>query len=342
MTPVVPQLCLERCEWLPLHQLDHKTILITGATGLVGRALIAALLPLCPRYSLRILALVRDLNKARECFADAGDHLCFLLGDIRTPLAVDGPVDYIIHGAAVTSSQSFMEKPVDTVLTAVDGTRNILELAREKKVCSVVYLSSMEVYGTPRQNTPLCESQLGDLDPLSLRSGYPESKRLCENLCVAYASQYGVPVTIARLAQTFGPGIPAGDRRVLIQFMESAQKNRDIEIKTSGNSSRMYLYTFDCACALITLLLKGQPATAYNVADKRSYCSIVALADLVIRITGSSSAVRTNTGSAEETAMYPPDSFLCLDTTRLEQLGWRPLVTMEEGLLSLAQALQRP
>ena len=327
---------LKDCPWLDLEALRDSTLFITGGTGLVGFNVLQELTRVSDTLNLRILALVRDPARAAAKFAAFGDRVTLIAGDVQDTLSIDEPIDYIIHGASPTASRFFVEQPAETILTAVGGTRHMLELARQKQVRGMVYLSSMEVYGTVNDPRVLTEADLGYVDPLQVRSSYPEGKRLCENLCVAYHAEYGVPVRIARLVQTFGPGIPANDTRVVVQFIRSALANEDIAIKASGESSRMYLYTFDAVSALLTLLTAGQSGTAYNVANKDSYSSIKELAATVMELFGATAEVRTNTGTAEERRMYPPDSYLRLDVSRLEGLGWRPLVSHRDGLQALA------
>jgi nucleoside-diphosphate-sugar epimerase len=333
------QSALTRCSWLDPEQLRNSDILITGGTGLIGYNLLLELSRLQREYGLRLHALVRSKSAAAERFAAFLDRVNLIEGDVCGDLNIDGPLDYIVHGASVTSSRFFVEQPVETIMTSVMGTRNLLELARTKGVKSMVYLSSMEVYGAVDSREPLTESMLGHVDPLNVRSSYPESKRMCESLCVAYAKEYGVPVKIARLAQTFGPGLQPQDKRAIVQFLESALAGRNIEIKASGESSRMYLYTFDAVSALLTLLLRGADGEAYNLADKNTYCSIRTLAQTIVRVCGAKSRVLVNTGSEEERRIYPPDSFLRLDTTKLENLGWKALYSLEEGLASLGKAI---
>lgn len=329
---------LNDCPWLDLEAMRDSTLFITGGTGLVGFNVLQELTRVSKSLNLRILALVRDPARATEKFAALDDEVTLIAGDVQNCPAIDEPIDYIIHGASPTASRFFVEQPVETILTAVEGTRHMLELARQKQVRGMVYLSSMEVYGTVNDPRLLTETDLGYVDPQQVRSSYPESKRLCENLCAAYHSEYGVPVSIARLVQTFGPGIPANDSRVVVQFIRSAMAGEDIAIKASGDTARMYLYTFDAVSALLTLLLGGAGGTAYNVANKDSYSSIKELAATVTDLFGSHGAVHTNTGTEEERRMYPPDSFLRLDVSRLEGLGWRPLVSHRDGLQALAES----
>ena len=333
-----PNMTLADCPWLSLEQLRDSAILITGGTGLVGYNLLRELSAIAPGLNLTIYALVRNEEKALQRFSDFPHNIRLILGDVTRPITMDAPLDYIIHGASITSSRTFVEQPVETVMTSVMGMRNLLELARQKQVRSMVYLSSMEVYGSPENDSLLTEQDVGYLNPLSLRSSYPESKRLCEILCVAYAKEYAVPVTIARLAQTFGPGMQSGDKRAIVQFVDSAIRGENIEIKASGESARMYLYTFDAVSALLTLLLKGHPGQAYNLANRHSYCSIRQLAEKVAAIFRPEISVLVNTGTEAERAIYPPDSFLQLDTSRLEALGWAPLVSLEDSLRYLGNA----
>lgn len=326
------RLCLNNCDWLDLTGLENSTILVTGGTGLVGHHLLELLTEVKDSLNLTILALVRSEERAKVSYSAFLDKVQLVVGDVTEMPAVDCPIDYIIHSASITSSKAFVENPVETILTSVLGVRNMLELGRTHGVRSMVYLSSMEAYGMPKDDSLLTEDDVGYLNPLKLRSSYPESKRMSESLCVAYAAEYGVNVKIARLAQTFGPGIPAGDRRMIVQFLESARNGNNIEIKASGESARMYLYTFDAATALLTLLLKGKAGEAYNVADKESYCSVRQLAERICALFSPDSRVLVNTGSAEERAIYPPDSHLRLDTSKLESLGWKPQVSLNKSL----------
>lgn len=331
---------LATCEWLKLEALRNSTVLITGGTGLVGFNLIQELAKVSESLGLKILALVRNEEKARRVFVSFLDRVELVCGDVTDELTIAQPIHYIIHGASITSSKAFVENPVETIMTSVIGTRNILELGRRKHIRSVVYLSSMEIYGEIKGNALLTETDVGYLDPLSLRSSYPESKRMCESLCVAYAKEYGVPVRIARLVQTFGPGMQPGDKRVIVQFLQSALNKKDIEIKASGESTRMYLYTFDAVSALLTLLLHGEDGAAYNVANKGTYCSIRTLAETIVQVTGGDSRVLVNTGTEEERHIYPPDSFLRLDTSKIEALGWQARYDLHESIRNLMKYME--
>lgn len=246
---------------LPYKKLKGTTVLVTGATGLIGTSLVRALLAI---GDIKVIAFVRNEEKAKKIYKDFSESsLFFHVADIVGRIEIDEPIDYIFHCASVTTSKIMIEKPVETLLISVEGTKNILELARKQKCKSVVYISSMEVYGAFEESEEVTEKDLGYIDNLKIRSNYPESKRLCENMCVAYNAEYNVPIKIARLAQTFGAGILPGENRVFAQFARSAIKGEDIILHTKGLSEGNYCYTRDCVTGLLTILLKGENAEAY-------------------------------------------------------------------------------
>ena len=168
-------------------------------------------------------------------------------------------IDYIIHGAAITTSKDMVEHAVETLDTAYIGTRNILNLAKSKKIKSMVYLSSMEVYGvTDTSLNCVTEKNLGYIDILSPRSSYSEGKRICECLCACYANEYAVPVKCARLAQTLGAGIDYNDTRVPAMFARSVVENKNIVLKTAGSTMRPIVYTTDAISGILTILKHGE------------------------------------------------------------------------------------
>ena len=206
----------------------------------------------------------------------------------------------------------------------------MLQLAFEKQAKSFVYLSSMEVYGAIEEKY-LAEQDLGFIDPLAVRSCYPESKRMCENLCVSYVSEYNVPAKICRLAQTFGRGVDIEkDVRVLSYFLRCAKENTDIELKTLGKSKRMCLYTMDAVAALLIILLKGEPGKAYNAANEETYSSILETAELVKNEIAETEIEIKYPRIVSEEALhnYPPEYKIRLNCGALCELGWKARYSM--------------
>ena len=271
----------------PAEEIKGKRFLVTGATGLVGSLFVKTLLQGNRELGLdcTVVAVVRNPDKAKDTFADYLDDekLSFVVCDLATDsIKTEETIDYIVHAAAVTTSKDMVTYPVDNIMISVLGTRNVLEFAREHAVKSVVYLSSMEVYGQLFvTDHKIKEDELGFIDLAAARSCYPEGKRMCECLCNAYATQYGVNVMSARLAQTFGPGILKNENRVFAQFAKSAISGTDIVLHTKGESEGNYVYTMDAICAIAILLLRGEKGQAYNVSNVESHMTIAEMGEMV-------------------------------------------------------------
>ena len=327
-------------------ELNNSSVLITGATGLVGSMLVRALACMNRKKGLniRILALVRSREKAARVFGELLERQDIVLvqGDVTEPLELEGPVDYILHTASVTASKTFVTQPVETLMTAITGTKNLLELARQKQVRSMVYVSSMEAYGiTDPSLDRVHEGDLGYIDILNVRSSYSEGKRVCECLCSAYASEYGVPVKIARLAQTFGAGVGLGDNRVFAQFTKACMTGSDIVLRTEGKSMGNYCYTADAVLGLLTILVRGENAQAYSVVNESTSMRIREVAQLVSEtLSGGNTKIVFDIPENALTYGYAPDVTMRLSGEKLRALGWEPTVDLPEMFLRLAKSYE--
>ena len=303
----------------------EKTVLVTGATGLIGKICTKALL----KAGVNVVALVRDKEKALKIFGET-KNLRLLVQDVNSQINYDGRVDYIIHCASTTSSSDFVEKPVETIYTTINGTRNVLEYAkrRGKYLQGMVFLSSLEIYGKTEKED-ITETDLGYIDILSPRSSYSESKRMAETLCISYGKEYNVPVKIARLAQTFGAGVSKDDNRVFAQFAKSVKNKENIVLFTKGETMRNYCYTTDTVRGIFTILTKGENNNAYNIANKNTYISI---ADMAKSLENENTKVIFKIDDKERG--YNPTVKICLNSSKLEALGW-------EAKVDLAQMFER-
>lgn len=318
-----------------LSALKNSSVFITGATGLIGSFIIRVLLYLnqTEQYNIKIIALIRNKEKAQKIFGtDSVDkNIHWIIGDIQSFSLFD-TADYIIHGASVTSSQDFLHKPVETISTALYGTQRILETAKELQVKSVVYLSSMEVFGiTDTRLQEVKESDYGYIDILNPRSSYSEGKRMCECLCAGYAAEYDVPVKIARLTQTLGAGINYNDTRVAAQFMRSVLENKDIVLKTEGKTRRPIVYISDAVSGILTILLKGKNGESYTVANRNTVATIRETAEMIAHtIAKDKIKVVFDIDVPKE---YAPNLNLNLNlnTDKLESLGWKACIGLEDA-----------
>ena len=313
---------------IDLNSLVGKRVLVTGATGLIGGALVERLLSV---DGINVLALARNEAKARKAFCRHADNprLSFIFTDIRDLKAEKLDVDYIIHTACTTSSKAFSDTPVETILSTIDGMHKVLELARVNSVKGFVYLSTLEVYGTPTTDDKISETTPSDLLTSSPRSSYPEAKRLCENLGASYCSEYGVPVKTVRLCQTFGEGVDYNDGRVFAEFARCVIEGRDIVLNTKGETKRSYLYLGDAVEAILTVLLRGASGEIYNAANESTYCSIYEMACAVAdAFGGGKTSVRVNPVSDIQKFGYAPTLKINLDCTKLASLGWSASVDL--------------
>lgn len=318
--------------------LQDVTVLVTGGTGLIGSLLIRCLLAL--DKGIKILAPVRNLAKARVMFEDlkSNDSLIFDECDLlTTDFSFAHQIDYIIHCAAPTASRFFVEHPIETYDAIYLPSIHLLEYAKKHTVKGMVYLSSLEVYGTITDDQRLISEDVqGYLNPLDVRSSYPMAKRAVEHLCHVYAKQYGVPVKIARLTQTTGAGCASDDNRVIVQFTRLGVEGKDIILHTTGEAARPYCYTMDAISGILCVLLKGQSGEAYNVANEKTYISAKDLALFVQQHINSNIAVRVE---IHKNIPYAPCTKLRLDTSKLRSLEWTPRYGLKEICNRLAEYL---
>lgn len=331
---------------IPWDNLNGKRILITGATGLIGSTLVMALLYYASNCENppQVLALVRNPDKAARILGKPlidSANLILVVGDVEHPVKIEGKVDYIIHAASQTSSLGFVNYPVETIRTAIAGTENLLNLAVEKQTSGFVYLSTMEIYGCPENDEKIAEDHATNLNTMSVRNCYPESKRLCENLCSCYSKEYGINIFVVRLSQTFGPGVQYKDNRVFAEFARCLIEKKNIILQTSGDTKRNYLYTGDAVRAILYVMLYGKNGEAYNAANEDTYCSIYEMASMVAQELGNGAiSVERKIDQDISKFGYAPTLHMNLNTAKIQTLGWRPKWNLSEMFRRMIDALK--
>lgn len=325
---------------IPWSRFSGKSVLVTGATGLIGSLLIKSILFACDasKIPVKVYGLVRSLEKTGNIYQGFSptDLSCctldFILGDVTQEFGAEKRFDYILHTASPTGSRFFVTKPVETIQSIVMGTDNLLQLALRSKVSGMVYISSMEAFGSVDADHAVREEEIGQVPLHAPRSSYPEGKRMSECLCSAYASEYGVPVCTARLAQTFGAGVLPTEKRVFAQFARSVLQREDIVLHTKGNSEGNYCYSRDVVAAILTLLFSGDPGAAYTVVNEDSHTTIRAMAEMLAHeVANDEIRVVFDIPDDASTYGYAPDVKLRLSGEKMRSLGWQPEVGLKEA-----------
>lgn len=311
--------------------------LITGSTGLIGSLCVKAIAHYNKKNDnkINVVALARNEEKVKIIFADEYeknmlDEVLFIYQDICQELLLDTCCDYVIHTANSTTSKIFLTNPVEVIDSIYTGTKKILDFAIDKKIKGMVYLSSMEVFGVIDSDDRICEEQLGYLDIQNIRSCYSEGKRLAELLCKSYAVEYGLPVSTARLSQTFGAGVSKSENRVFAQFARSALNGENIVLHTTGQSIGNYCYTTDVIKALLLLLKKGNNGDTYTVVNEETTRTILEMAEMVAKKFSNGNSKVVFDIAENNRFGYAPETKMRLSNKKLRELGWQPEISLEE------------
>lgn len=329
---------------IPWNELKNKRILITGASGMIGSTLIRMLLEYSreEQANIQITGISRNRETAKEQLKDMMDvpEFTYVSADINLPLENMGSFDYMIHCASNTHPRQYSTEPIGTIMTNVLGTKNLLDYAAEHGTKRFVFLSSVEIYGENRGDVDVFnEEYLGYIDCNTLRSGYPEGKRLGESMCNAYAKEKGIDFVIPRLSRTYGPSLLGTDSKAISQFIHKAVSGEDIILKSKGNQLFSYTYSEDAAAAVLFVMLKGISGEAYNVSDAESVITLADLAQILADIGGTK--VIFELPDDVEKAGYSTATKAVLDASKLECLGWKARVHMREGLKRTVAYLRR-
>ena len=321
---------------LNFHELQGKTFFITGANGMIASYLVYFLLHLndIMHLNIQVVGLVRNQKKAEKGFSEISSRKDFSLcvQDICHPIAYDGAVDFVVHAASPTAPSMFREHPVEVIKANTLGTLHVLEFA-QKNGAEVMLLSTREIYGKcPERCEFVTEDEFGSLVPTDVRSCYPESKRLAENLCVSYAHEYGVSIKIARIAHTYGPGMPLGDGRVLSDFLLNVINSEPIVLNSDGSTVLALTYLSDTIAGLVRLLLR-RGAQVRNISSDRCVISVRELAEKLCQMFPErkmSVCYQKILSSQKEGYLQYKVPFL--SSQKIYEEGWNPSVTVEEGI----------
>ncbi|MGN1173943.1 MAG: NAD-dependent epimerase/dehydratase family protein [Roseburia sp.] len=327
------------------EKFRNKTILVTGATGRLGMYFVEAInkADIDLNLNLTIIAMARSEQKLKEVFGQTLKlpNIKTMVQDIIEPITYDGPVHYIFHTAGAASPMDFTQAPVDTLWGHVQGTRNILELARKKKSERVFYVSTVETYGEWKSEDGIKETDCGPMHCDNARACYPEAKRLCETMLASYEVQYGIDYVGVRLCHTFGPGISLYDGRAFAEFIRNVLEGKDIILQTDGSAARTYTYVADAIGAMLLAFTKGKDKY-YNIANLDNLISIRDLANLIAGLDPKQKVKVQYASDTEQKLKYLPFKLGIMNVDRIMNLGWRPQVGIEDAFkYTIESFLQR-
>lgn len=322
---------------LPWEKLQNTSIMLSGATGMIGSFLVDVILEKNQSDNLNctVYALGRNEKKTSERFNKHIDdpHYKFIPYDVKDPLVCDGvdKVDYLLHLAANTHPMLYATDPIGTITTNIIGVQNMLEFAVKHNANRFAFASSNEIYGENRGDIELFdENYCGYINCNTLRAGYPESKRCGEALCQAYKAQKGLDVVILRLTRSYGPTMLMSDTKAVSQFIKKGIAGEDIVLKSAGTQYYSYTYMADAVSGLLYALLCGENGEAYNIAEEQSDIMLKDLAAIIAGIKGKQ--VVFEIPDAVEAAGYSKATKARLNGEKLKTLGWTPRYTIETGM----------
>lgn len=322
---------------LPWEKLSNKSILITGASGLIGSFLIDVLMEKnLHGLNCKVYALGRNPEKAKNRFERywTSPFFEFVSHDINEPLKLDNvhQMDFVVHFASNTHPVAYATDPIGTVTANIIGTNNLLNFAVEHHAERFAFASSNEIYGENRGDVEFFEeTYCGYIDSNTLRAGYPESKRCGETLCQAYKKQKNLDVVVPRFTRSYGPTMLKTDTKAISQFIKKAVDGENIVLKSAGTQYYSYTYVADAVSGFLTVLLRGESGEAYNIADEASDIMLKDLAKIIADFAGKE--VVFELPDEIEKAGYSKATKARLDGSKLKKLGWKAGYDIKQGLV---------
>jgi len=320
------------------ERFSGKTVLLSGGGGFLGRHLIAVFRRLnkeCLPRPVRVISVDNYITGEQTSLQDEAHrdpNIVDVWADVTYPLPVRENLNFIIHAAGVASPVYYMRYPLETIESAVQGTKNLMEVARRnKELEGFLFFSSSEIYGDPDPKAiPTPETYHGYVSSVGPRACYDESKRLGETISTVYYQQYNVPVKIVRPFNVFGPGMKHNDRRVIPMFTYEALNSRPLPVHGDGKQTRTFCYITDAIVGFLKTLLRGRHGEAYNIGNAENEISMGSLAEMYSGVIP---------GAAVKYIPYP-DTYpagepqrRCPDLSKAARdLGYASQVHLEDGL----------
>jgi nucleoside-diphosphate-sugar epimerase len=329
--------------------MKGKTLFISGGAGFLGHYLVQAVLhwnrTRGPAQTIRVIVSDNYIRGVPDWLtALEGDpSMTLLRHDITDPLPDDlGPLDYLIHAASIASPIFYRKYPIETMDANVNGLRLLLERCRKQHtnghpISGFLFFSTSEIYGDPTPDSiPTPETYRGYVSCTGPRACYDESKRFGETLCVNFAQQYSMPITMARPFNNYGPGLKITDRRVIPDFARDMFAGKDLVLLSDGKPTRTFCYVADAVVGYFKILVRGRAGEPYNIGNETPEISMLTLAEMLAAGGRSlfgydGKVVHNASGDKDYLTDNPQRRCPIIDKAR-KDLDFEPEVPLEEGL----------
>lgn len=318
-----------------MNTYSRKTVLITGATGLIGNNLVDTFMH---KGDVRVIALSRNYNKLMAEFGEYLENPMFkiIAQDISVPLVIEEPIDYIFHAAGSMEGKVIKNCPVDVIKPNILGTINCLEFLKKQKEDNglsgrMILFSSVTVYANNKsEDLTVTEEDTGVTENLdSVSAPYSQSKRMIEVITTAYARQYGIDAVIGRFSTVYGPTRIVPDT-AFFEFIKKGIIGEDITMNASGLPRRDNIFIDDAIKGLLIVAEKGLTGEAYNISsngEMENYAAVDEIAKEVARVSDKDIKVlfKTYSTGTRKAGMK-------LDNAKLKKLGWKTETSLEQGI----------
>ena len=318
-----------------VQAFSGKSVILTGGRGFLGRYFTEVFAQLNQRVletPARVIVLDNLLTSGKMGSKSVDiEHIDFIRHDVTEPFDYEGSLDYVIHAAGIASPYYYRAYQLETLDVAINGTRNMLELATDLQA-RFTFFSSSEIYGDPdSQQVPTTEAYRGNVSCQGPRACYDESKRLGETLCYIFSEKYGTITNAIRPFNVYGPGMQENDYRVLPNFASRIKSGIPLNIYGDGNQTRTFCYVTDALVGFFRVILCGEPGEPYNIGRPDPEISMLELVQRIEKVLGKEVAYNI----VKHPDSYPADepNRRCPDISRARKhLGFQPMVDLDEGL----------
>lgn len=320
-----------------VQNLSGKTILIAGGAGFIGKYFVFTLEYLNKNVldrPCKVIVIDNFISGLKDALK-TNEKITIIQQDISKPFNIKENIDYIMHAASISSPIFYNKFRLETIDVGIAGTRNLLEIAREKKVKGFLFFSSSEVYGNPDPKfIPTPESYNGNVSCTGPRACYDEPKRVGETLCMTYADIYNIPVNIVRPFNIYGPGMRFDDGRVIVNCVVAALKGEKIPVYGKGTNTRTFCYISDAIVGFFKILLSNCHKEIFNIGSDEKEIQIRHLADIILGLVKNNNSKIHNVEAPNETYSDEADpNRRCPDLTKIRtMLDYKPKISLITGL----------